>query len=152
MVAKAREMGGLHKGEGVRGRAARVKGRLVGWIEIHGPTRSHDISRPQRMSLTKKIHCPTGECFPEIPNPQSASPERKKQKKNNLQLLFFANRVSHSTHLKKNSTSNSDASIDTIKEKINESITLAHNEKFGIFLPHQVLKFPRSLALRLISP
>jgi hypothetical protein len=40
---------------GIRGRAARVKGRLVGRIEIHGPTRPHDSSRPQRISLTKKI-------------------------------------------------------------------------------------------------
>jgi hypothetical protein len=36
--------GRLHKGEGVRGRAARVKGRLVGRTEIYGPTRSHDSS------------------------------------------------------------------------------------------------------------
>jgi hypothetical protein len=28
-------------------------GGLVGRIEFHGPTRSHDTSRPQRMSLTK---------------------------------------------------------------------------------------------------
>jgi hypothetical protein len=41
---KSREMGGrLHKG------------RLVGRIEIRGPTRPHDSSRPQRKCLTKKI-------------------------------------------------------------------------------------------------
>jgi hypothetical protein len=44
--------------------------------------------------------------------------------------------------LKKNSTSNSDASIGTTKEKVKESTTLTHNEKFEIFLPHQLLKFP----------
>jgi hypothetical protein len=55
--------------------------------------------------------------------------EKKKQKKNNLQLLFFANRVSHSTPLKKNLTSNSDASIGTTKGKINESTTLTVAEQ-----------------------
>jgi len=72
---------------------------------------------------------------------------REKNKKNNPQLLFFANRVSHSTPLKKNSTSNSDASIGMTQEKISESTTLTHNEKFRVLLPHQLLKFPRSLAL-----
>jgi hypothetical protein len=52
--------------------------------------------------------------------------KQKQQKKNNLQLLFFANRVSHSTPFKKNSTSNFDASIGTTKGKINESTTLTH--------------------------
>jgi hypothetical protein len=34
--------------------------------------------------------------FPQIPNSQNATTEReKKNKKNTLQLLFFANRVSH---------------------------------------------------------
>ena len=57
--------------------------------------------------------------FPQIPNSQNATTEReKKNKKNTLQLLFFANRVSHSTPLKKNSTSNSDASIGTTKERL----------------------------------
>jgi hypothetical protein len=84
--------------------------------------------------------------------PKTHQPNEKKNKeKNNLQLLFFANRVSHSTPLKKNSTSNSDASIGTTKGKINESTTLTHDEKFRILLPHQLLKFPRSLTLRLIS-
>jgi hypothetical protein len=65
---------------------------------------------------------------------------KTKHRKNKLQLLFFANWVSHSTPLKKNSTSNSDASIGTTKEKVKESTTLTHNKKFGIFLPHQLLK------------
>jgi hypothetical protein len=88
--------------------------------------------------------------FHKIPNPQNNNRMRKKTKKNNPQLLFFANRVSHSTPLKKNSTSNSDASIGMTKEKINESTTLTHNEKFRVLLSHQLLKFPRSLTLRLI--
>jgi hypothetical protein len=32
------------QGEGVRGRAARVKGRLVGRIEVHGPICLRDSS------------------------------------------------------------------------------------------------------------
>jgi hypothetical protein len=45
------------KGEGAaaipRGKrgAARVRGRLVGRIEIHGPTRLHDSSRPTILLL-----------------------------------------------------------------------------------------------------
>jgi hypothetical protein len=104
------------------------------------------------MSLTKNSTALLVNAFQKFQTPKARHPKEKKQRKNNLQLLFFANRVSHSTRLKKNSTSNSDASIGTTKEKINESTTLTHNEKFGIFLPHQLLKFPRSLALRLISP
>jgi hypothetical protein len=51
------------QGEGVRGKAARVKGRLVGRIEVHGPIRLRDNSRPRLKHLTKKFHYPTGECF-----------------------------------------------------------------------------------------
>jgi hypothetical protein len=47
--------GGAAQGEGIRGRAARVKGRLMGRIEIHGPTRPRDSSRPRRKRLTKEI-------------------------------------------------------------------------------------------------
>jgi hypothetical protein len=36
--------GGQGPGEGIRGRVARVKGRLMGRIEIHGPTRPRDSS------------------------------------------------------------------------------------------------------------
>jgi hypothetical protein len=43
------------QGEGVRGRAARVKERLVGQIEVHGPIRLHDSSRPRHKHLTKEI-------------------------------------------------------------------------------------------------
>jgi hypothetical protein len=48
---KARERGRMHKGKGIRGRLG--LGGLVGRIEFHGPARSHDSSRPQRMILTK---------------------------------------------------------------------------------------------------
>jgi hypothetical protein len=43
------------QGEGVRGRAARVKGRLVGRIEVHGPIRLRDSSRPCLKHLIKEI-------------------------------------------------------------------------------------------------
>jgi hypothetical protein len=129
------------------GGARVVRGRLVGQIEIHVPSRLHDRSWPT-------IHCYTDECFSNFQIPKAHYPKEKQNKtqKNKLQLLFFANWVSHSTPFKKNSTLNSDASIETTKEKVKESTTLTHNEKFGIFLPYQLLKFPRSLALRLIRP
>jgi hypothetical protein len=53
---RARGNGGAAaKGEGIRGRAARVKGRLMGRIKIHGPTRPRDSSRPRHKRLTKEI-------------------------------------------------------------------------------------------------
>ena len=67
----------------------------------------------------KKFYCPTGECFSSNSKfPKRNHRKREKNKKNTLQLLFFANRVSHSTPLKKNSTSNSDAYIGTTKERL----------------------------------
>jgi hypothetical protein len=43
---RARGHGGgvASQGEGIWGRVARVKGRLMGRIEIHGPTRPRDSS------------------------------------------------------------------------------------------------------------
>ena len=49
-AAKQMGEGGLHS-KGIKRGAARVRGRLVGRIEIHGPTRSHVSFRPQRMRL-----------------------------------------------------------------------------------------------------
>jgi hypothetical protein len=55
-AARVRGNGGaLHKGRGIRGRAASAKGWLVGWIKIRGPTHPRDSSRPRRKRLTKKI-------------------------------------------------------------------------------------------------
>jgi hypothetical protein len=46
----------LHKGGGVLGgRAARVKGRLMGWIKVQGPNCPRDSSRPYHKQLTKEI-------------------------------------------------------------------------------------------------
>jgi hypothetical protein len=47
--------GGCTRRGGVRGRAARVKGRLVGRIEVHGPIRLRDSSQPRLKHLTKEI-------------------------------------------------------------------------------------------------
>jgi hypothetical protein len=47
--------GRLHKERGVRGRATRVKGRLVDRIEVQGPIRLRDNSRPCLKHLTKEI-------------------------------------------------------------------------------------------------
>jgi hypothetical protein len=47
---KGRGRGRLQSQGGKRG-AARVRGRLVGRIEIHGPTRLHDSSRPTILLL-----------------------------------------------------------------------------------------------------
>jgi hypothetical protein len=72
-----------------RGRAARVRG-------ASGPDR---VSRPNSLTpqlsipaheSNQKFYCFTGECFPKIPNPCSIGPGREnKEKKNNLQFLFF---------------------------------------------------------------
>jgi hypothetical protein len=51
---RPRGNGGLHKG-GIRGREARVKGRLMGRIKVQGPTRPRNSSRPRRKQLTKEI-------------------------------------------------------------------------------------------------
>jgi hypothetical protein len=79
-----------------------------------------------------------------FPTPKAYHPkerrEKNKQGKNKLQLLFFANWVSHSTPLEKNSTSNFDASIGTTKEKISDDKNSPHNEKFGVLLPHHLLE------------
>jgi hypothetical protein len=50
-----RERGGgrLKNPKGLGGGWLGLGGKLVGRIKIHGPTRSHVNSRPQRMSLTK---------------------------------------------------------------------------------------------------
>jgi hypothetical protein len=52
---RARGNGGGCTRGGDWGRAARVKGRLMGRIKIHGPTRPRDSPRPRRKRLTKEI-------------------------------------------------------------------------------------------------
>jgi hypothetical protein len=76
-----------------RGRAARVMG-------VSGPKQDLRPNTPTRRLLTP-MQAPNQRnstallvnVFPQIPNSQNATTEREK-KKNTLQLLFFANRVS----------------------------------------------------------
>jgi hypothetical protein len=59
-------------------------------IEFHSPTRSHDSSRPQRMSLTKNSTSLLVNASQKFQTPVAHDPEEKtKKKKNNLQFLFF---------------------------------------------------------------
>jgi hypothetical protein len=98
---------------------------------------------------SKKFYCFTEVCLLKLQTPIAQDMEEKRK----INFNFFSeNWVSHSTPLKKNSTSNSDASIGTTKERLAKTKKLTHNEKLGVLLPHQLLKFPSSLALRLISP
>jgi hypothetical protein len=71
---------GLHKGEGIRGRAARVRGASgpdrVSRPNLHTrqlPTRAHESNQ--------KFYCFTGDCFPKIPNPCSPGPGRENKEK-----------------------------------------------------------------------
>jgi hypothetical protein len=98
---KAREGGGLHQGEGIRGRAARIRG-------ASGPDR---VSRPNSLTRqlptpahesNKKFYCLIGECFPKFQTPVAQDPEEKtKKKKNNIQFLFFFLKIwYHNLHLR----------------------------------------------------
>jgi hypothetical protein len=141
----------LHKrkGRGLKNPKGLGEGRL-GLGGTSGPNqepRPNSFTRqprPPAHESDQKFYCFTGECFPKNSQPKSVPPERKKGKKkqgkSKLQLLFFANWVSHSTPLEKNSTSNYDASIETTKEKISDDRNSPHNKKFGVLLPHQLLE------------
>jgi hypothetical protein len=75
----------------------------VGRIEFHGPTRSHDSSRPQRMSLTKNSIVLLVNASQKFQTPVAEEPEEKtKNNNNNLQFLFFfkKNWVSHKHYRK----------------------------------------------------
>jgi hypothetical protein len=113
-------MGGrLHKEGGVRGRAARVMGVSGPKQDSRPNTPTRRLPTPMQASNQRNYTALLVNVFPQIPNSQNATTEReKKNKKNTLQLLFFANRVSHYIPIKKNSTSNSDASIGTTKERL----------------------------------
>jgi hypothetical protein len=89
------EWGVAAQRRGVRGRAARVMG-------VSGPKQDLRPNTPMRR-LPTLMQAPNQRnstallvnVFPQIPNSQNATFEReKKNKKNTLQLLFFANRVS----------------------------------------------------------
>jgi hypothetical protein len=103
--------------------------------------------------VLNEFYCFTGECFLKTPNPSSIGPGREnKEKKNKLQFLFFLKIGYHTLAPLKEYDLEFRRFYRNDKRKINKSIKLTQNEKFGIFLPHQLLKFASSLALRLISP
>jgi hypothetical protein len=101
--------GRLHKRKG-RGRLKNPKGLGDGRLGLGGTSgpdqepRPNSFTRqpptPQCMSLTKNSTVLLVNASPKIPIPKSIPPERKKGKKkqvkNKLQLLFFANWVSQS--------------------------------------------------------
>jgi hypothetical protein len=91
------EMGGgrLHKEGGVRGRAARVMGVSGPKQDLRPNTPTRRLPTPMQAPNQRNSTALLVNVFPQIPNSQNATTEReKKNKKNTLQLLFFANRVS----------------------------------------------------------
>jgi hypothetical protein len=97
---KARE-GVLHQGEGIRGRAARVRG-------ASGPDR---VSRPNSLTRqlptlahesNKKFYCLIGECFPKFQTPVAQDPEEKTKKKRIIFNFssFFLKIWYHNLHLR----------------------------------------------------
>jgi hypothetical protein len=92
------EMGGgqLHKEGGVRGRAARVMGVSGPKQDLRPNTPTRRLPTPMQAPNQRNSTAVLVNVFPQIPNSQNTTTEReKKTKKNTLQLLFFANRVSH---------------------------------------------------------
>jgi hypothetical protein len=82
-----------------KGGAARVRERLVGQIEIHGPTRLHDSSRPTILllywwMLPKFVILVNASQISKSLKRTTRKRNKTKHRKNKLQLLFFANRVS----------------------------------------------------------
>ena len=118
-AARVEERGeGRPKGWGSeREGAARVKGgKLMG-----SPPPDRDprpklalTSAPDPNAQIQQVfYCFIGECFLKNSNPNYTDHERKGK---NTFNFFSENWVSHSTPLKKNSTSNSDASIGTTRK------------------------------------
>jgi hypothetical protein len=114
---RGRERGGGQRGGGVRGRGRLgLRGKLMG-----SPPPDRDprpklalTSAPDPSAQIQQVfYCFTGECFLKNSNPNYTDHERKGKNKFNF---FSENWVSHSTPLKKNSTSNSNASIGTTRK------------------------------------
>jgi hypothetical protein len=63
----------------------------VGRIEFHGPTCTHDRSRPERMSLTKNSTVLLVIASQKFQTHVAQDPKEKtkRKRKNNLQFLFF---------------------------------------------------------------
>jgi hypothetical protein len=87
--------GGCTKNGGVRGRAARVMGVSGPKQDLRPNTPTRRLPTPMQAPNQRNSTALLMNVFPQIPNSQNATTEReKKNKKNTLQLLFFANRVS----------------------------------------------------------
>jgi hypothetical protein len=101
--AQRLERGGrLHKVEGIRGRAARVRG-ASGTDRVSRPNSlTRQLPTPVHES-NQKFYCFTGECFPKFQTPVAKNPEEKTKKKRIIFNFssFFENWVSHSTPLKR---------------------------------------------------
>jgi hypothetical protein len=113
---------GRERGDGQRGGGVRGRGRLGLRGELMGsPPPDRDprpklalTSAPDRSAQIQQVfYCFTGEYFLKNSNPNYTDHERKGKNKFNF---FSENWVSHSTPLKKNSTSDSDASIGTTRK------------------------------------
>jgi CRISPR/Cas system CSM-associated protein Csm4 (group 5 of RAMP superfamily) len=87
--------------------------------------------------VQQELYWFTGECFlKKDPNLSSTGPgrENKEIKRINFNFLsFFENWVSHSTPLKKNSTSNSDASIGTTNNGLKNQQNSPRTKSSGYF-------------------
>ena len=93
----------LGRGRGGRLGLGRRGGALIHRIEINGPNSlSHLSSRPQRKKC-QKIYCFPEECLLKLQTPM---PQNMKEKRKRSLTSFQKIGVSHSTPLKKNSSSN----------------------------------------------
>jgi hypothetical protein len=102
----------LGRGRGSRLGLGRRGGALIHRIEINGPNSlSHLSSRPQRKKC-QKIYCFPEECLLKLQTPM---PQNMKEKRNRNLTSFPKIGVSHSTPLKKNSSSNSTTSKQSIQ-------------------------------------
>ena len=94
------------------GRLGLGRGAPIHRIEIKGPnTLSHLSSRPQRKKC-QKIYCFPEECLLKLQTPM---PQNMKEKRKRNLTSFQKIGISHSTPLKKNSSSNSTTPSKTSK-------------------------------------
>ena len=113
------EWGGCTKNGGVRGRAARVMGVSGPKQDLRPNTPTRRLPTPmqapnQRNSTTLLVNV-----FPQIPNSRNATTEREKKKQKEYPPTSLLCKPGVTLYpLKKNSTSNSDASIGTTKERL----------------------------------
>jgi hypothetical protein len=150
--------GGRLQGVGAAARGWGVEGAARVREETGLPSIGCEINDP-KLTLSSGLPTRAKECQkrstvslryvpPKTPNHNGTEHDKKRKKKFNF---FSENWVSHSTPLKKNSTSNSNL-LSEQQKRDQRRQKLTHNEKFGVLLPYQLLKFPSSLALILNNP